>query len=153
MILREEKGFTYGAYSGFDGKKSYGTFWANAAVRSDATLESVQLFRDIMQGYGAGITQETVDFTKGSLLKANARRFETIDDKLGMLNTMTFYGLPADYIRQEEDYLRGLTVEQVKETVQKYIDPMKMNYVVVGDAATQLKGLEKIGFGEPVLVK
>ncbi|HWR75036.1 MAG TPA: pitrilysin family protein, partial [Bacteroidales bacterium] len=153
MVLREEKGFTYGAYSGFNGSKSYGTFYASAAVRSDATLESVQLFRDIMQGYGAGIMQETVDFTKGSLLKANARRFETIDDKLGMLNTMTFYGLPADYIRQEEDYLRSLTVEQIKETVQKYIDPMKMNYVVVGDAATQLNGLKKIGFGEPVLVK
>jgi zinc protease len=153
MVLREEKGFTYGAYSGFNGSKSYGTFYASSAVRSDATLESVQLFRDIMKDYGAGVTQETVDFTKGSLLKANARRFETIDDKLGMLNTMTFYGLPADYIRQEEDYLRGLTVEQVKETVQKYIDPMKMNYVVVGDAATQLKGLEKVGFGEPVLLK
>src|SRR5665647_562013 len=51
MVLREEKGFTYGAYSGFNGLKSYGTFNASAAVRSDATLESVQLFRDIMQGY------------------------------------------------------------------------------------------------------
>ena len=153
MTLREEKGFTYGAYSGFDGRKSYGTFWASAAVRSDATLESVELFRDIMKEYGASVTQEIVDFTKGSLLKANARRFETIDDKLGMLNTMTFYGLPVDYIRQEEDYLRGLTVEQVKETVQKYINPMKMNYVVVGDAATQLKGLTKIGFGDPILYK
>jgi zinc protease len=153
LVLREEKGFTYGAYSGFNGSKTYGTFYASAAVRSDATLESVELFRDIMKEYGAGVTQESVDFTKGSLLKANARRFETIDDKLGMLNTMTFYGLPVDYIRQEEDYLRGLTVEQVRETVQKYIDPMKMNYVVVGDAATQLNGLKKIGFGEPVLVK
>jgi zinc protease len=153
MVLREEKGFTYGAYSGFNGLKTYGTFNASAAVRSDATLESVQLFRDIMKEYGAGVTQETVDFTKGSLLKANARRFETIDDKLGILNTMTTYGLPVDYIRQEEDYLRGLTVEQVKETVQKYIDPMKMNYVVVGDAATQMKGLVKVGFGEPIAVK
>ena len=153
MVLREEKGFTYGAYSGFNGSKSYGTFNASAAVRSDATLESVELFRDIMKEYGAGVTQESVDFTKGSLLKANARRFETIDDKLGMLNTMTFYGLPVDYIRQEEDYLRGLTVEQVKETVQKYIDPMKMNYVVVGDAATQLNDLKKVGFGDPIVVK
>jgi zinc protease len=153
MVLREEKGFTYGAYSGFNGLKTYGTFYASAAVRSDATLESVELFRDIMKEYGAGVTQENVDFTKGSLLKANARRFETIDDKLGILTTMTTYGLPVDYIRQEEDYLRGLTVEQVKETVQKYIDPMKMNYVVVGDAATQLNGLKKIGFGEPILFK
>jgi zinc protease len=39
------------------------------------------------------------------------------------------------------------------ETVQKYIDPLKMNYVVVGDAATQLKGLKKVGFGDPIEVK
>jgi zinc protease len=37
--------------------------------------------------------------------------------------------------------------------VKKYIDPMKMYYIVVGDAATQLKPLEKAGLGKPVLVK
>jgi len=153
MVLREEKGFTYGAYSYFDGQKSYGTFNASAAVRSDATLESVQLFRDIMSEYRAGVPAEYVEFTKGSLLKMNALRFETIDAKLGMLNTMTFFGLPMDYVKQEENYLRGLTVEQVNETVQKYIDPMRMYYVVVGDAATQMKGLKEVGFGEPVLMK
>lgn len=153
MVLREEKGFTYGAYSGFNAMKNYGTFRAYASVRTDATLESVELFRDIMKEYRAGVPQEIVDFTKGSLLKANALRFETNEDKLSMISTMTTYGLPVDYVRQEEDYLRGLTKEQLDETVQKYIDPMKMNYVVVGDAATQIKGLKKVGFGEPVLVK
>jgi zinc protease len=72
---------------------------------------------------------------------------------LDMLNTATFYGLPLDYVKNEEDYLRDLTVDQFNETVQKYIDPMKMNYVVVGDAATQLKGLKNVGFGEPVPVR
>ncbi|HPE22688.1 MAG TPA: pitrilysin family protein [Bacteroidales bacterium] len=152
MVLREEKGFTYGAYSNFNGQKHYGTFRAYASVRSDATLESVELFRDIMAEYRKGVTQETVDFTRGSLLKANALRFETIDAKLGMLNTMTFYGLPEDYISQEEDYLRGLTIDQVNETLQKYIDPMKMHYVVTGDGETQMKGLKAVGFGEPVPV-
>jgi len=153
MILREEKGFTYGAYSDFNGLKNYGTFNAYASVRTDATLESVQLFKDIMLDYRAGVPEETVAFTKGSLLKMNALRFETIDDKLNMLSTATFYGLPLDYVRQEEDYLRGLTVEQMNETVQKYIDPMQMYYVVVGDAATQMKGLKKVGFGEPIELK
>jgi zinc protease len=153
MVLREEKGFTYGAYSYFEGLKSYGTFSASASVRSDATLESVQLFRSIMEEYRAGVPQEYVDFTKASLLKMNALRFETNQDKMNMLRTMTIYGLPEDYIRQEEDYLRGLTVEQVNEIVQKYIDPMKMYYVVVGDAATQMKGLKNVGFGDPVLLK
>jgi len=30
---------------------------------------------------------------------------------------------------------------------------MKMYYVVAGDAATQMKGLKELGFGDPVEVK
>lgn len=153
MVLREEKGFTYGAYSGFTGHDKYGTFTAYSAVRSDATFESVKLFKDIMLDYRKGVSQETVDFTKGSLLKANALRFETNEALLEMLRTMKLNGLPGDYIKQEEAYLRGLTVDEVNKTVQKYIDPMKMYYVVVGDAKTQFEALEKTGFGNPVLVK
>jgi len=153
MVLREEKGFTYGAYSGFSGHEKYGTFNAYSAVRSDATLESVRLFKDIMLDYRSGVKQETVDFTKGSLLKANALRFETNDALLDMLRTMKVYGLPEDYIKKEEEYLQGLTVEQVNETVQKYIDPMKMYYVVVGDAKTQMKDLENLGLGKPIPFK
>jgi zinc protease len=49
--------------------------------------------------------------------------------------------------------VKGLTVEKTLELANKYIDPSKMYYVVVGDAATQLKDLEKVGLGKPILVK
>ena len=41
---------------------------------------------------------------------------------------------------------------KVNETVNKYIDPMRMYWVVVGDAKTQFKQLEKLGLGKPVLL-
>ncbi|HPT12535.1 MAG TPA: pitrilysin family protein [Bacteroidales bacterium] len=153
MTLREEKGYTYGAYSSFYGMKDYGMFRASSSVRSDATLDAMKIFRDLMVDYRKGVSQADVDFTKASLLRANARRFETLWSLQDMLNTMTSYDLPSDYIKQEEEYLQGLTLEQVNETVQKYIDPMRMYYVVVGDAATQMKDLSKIGFGAPLLLK
>jgi zinc protease len=133
--------------------KNYGYFSTTAAVRSTATLESVEIFRDLMARYREGVSQEDVDFTKDALLKGNALRFETQRALLGVISTMSEYGLPDDYIAQEENYVRELTVEKVNEMVNKYIDPMKMYYVVAGDAATQLKDLKKLGFGEPVLVK
>jgi zinc protease len=153
LVLREEKGYTYGARTSFNGQKNSGTFVASSAVRSTATLESAEIFRDLMQNYRAGVSQSDIDFTKDALLKGNALRFETQRALLGMLNTMSAYGLPDDYIALEEDYVRNLTVDDVNAMVQKYIDPMKMYYVVAGDAATQLKELRKLGFGEPVLVK
>ena len=153
LVLREEKGYTYGARTNFIGQKNYGTFVASSAVRSTATLESSEIFRDLMKNYRAGVSQGDVDFTRDALLKGNALQFETHRALLGMLNTMSAYGLPDDYIAREEDYVRSLTVEGVNAMVQKYIDPLRMYYVVAGDAATQLKELKKLGFGEPVLVK
>jgi len=70
-----------------------------------------------------------------------------------MLYTMTSYGLPADYIQKEEAFVKGLTVDKQLAFVNKYIDPARMYYVVVGDAKTQLNDLEKVGLGKPILVK
>jgi zinc protease len=153
LILREEKGFTYGARSGFNGLKNSGTFIASSMVRTNSTLESVNIFKTEMEKYRRSIPQEYVDFTKSALLKSNARNFETLYSLLGMLNTMSAYNLPPDYIKQEEAYVKGLTIEKQLELANKYIDPSRMYYVVVGDAKTQLKDLEKVGLGKPVLVK
>jgi zinc protease len=152
LILREEKGFTYGARSNITGSKDYGIFSASSRVRTNSTLESVTIFKNEMEKYRENMPQEYVDFTKDALIKSNALRFETISSLLGMLSTMTSYNLPADYIKQEETYVQGLTPEKL-EIVKKYIDPSKMYYVVVGDAKTQLKELEKVGLGKPILVK
>ena len=153
LILREDKGFTYGARSNFNGARNWGSFIATSRVRTNSTLESVTIFKTEMEKYRKTILQEYIDFTKSSLLKNNALRFETLGNLLSMLNTMTSYNLPTDYIKQEEKFIMGLTVEKQLELVNKYIDPAKMYYVVVGDAKTQLDDLEKVGLGKPTLVK
>jgi len=122
-------------------------------VRTNSTLESLNIFKTEMEKYRENMPQEFIDFTKDALVKGNALRFETLGSLLGMLNTMTEYNLPADYIKTEEAYVKGLTPEKQLEIVKKYIDPSKMYYVVAGDAKTQLKELEKVGFGKPILYK
>jgi zinc protease len=153
LILREEKGFTYGARSGFTGAKNYGYFSASSRVRTNSTLESVTIFKTEMEKYRENIPQEYVDFTKSALMKGNALRFETLGSLLGMLNIMTAYNLPEDYIKQEEAFVKDLTPEKVLEYAKKYIDPSRMYYVVVGDGKTQFNQLEKAGLGKPILVK
>ena len=151
LILREEKGFTYGARSYFSSGKNYGAFIAMAPVRTNSTLESVTIFKTEMEKYRQSIPQEYIDFTKSALLKGNALNFETLYNLLDMLNTMALYGLPADYIKQEEAFIKNLTVEKQLELANKYIDPARMYYVVVGDAKTQLNELVKVGLGKPIL--
>jgi zinc protease len=66
---------------------------------------------------------------------------------------MTSFNLQDDFIKQEEKFIQGITVEKLLDLANKYIDPSKMYYVVVGDAKTQLNDLEKVGLGKPILVK
>ena len=54
-----------------------------------------------------------------------------------MLQEMSTYNLPADYIAEEEAIISAMTLEQHKHLANKYLDESKMAYVVIGDAATQ----------------
>jgi zinc protease len=153
MVLREEKGFTYGARSGFSGNFAAGTFSASAPVRSSATLESVQIFKDLMTKYREGISQEDLDFTRNSLLKSYARKYETLGALAGMLSEISTYNLPKDYPAKEQEIIRSMTLDQHKALAQKFIDPNRMYYVIAGDAATQAAPLKAVGFGEPVIIK
>jgi zinc protease len=153
QILREQKGYTYGASSYFQQMKIPAPFVASSSVRSDATFESVRIFKDEMEKYRNGISEADLQFIKNCMLRSDALNYETNNDLIGMLSTMTKYGFPDDYIKKEEEVIKNMTVEEHKLITDKYIVPDKMYYVVVGDAATQLKPLEKIGFGNPVLIK
>jgi zinc protease len=153
MILREEKGYTYGARSGFSGAHVPGTFAASSSVESRATLESVQIFKDSMTKYREGILPEDLEFTKSALVKAYARQFETLGSLVGMLDNIANYGLPFDYVKQQENIVRSMTLDQHQNLAQKYLKPGSMIYLVVGDAATQMKPLEQLGLGKSVLIE
>ena len=152
LILREEKGYTYGARTSFSGSKIPGTFTASSSVRTNTTGESVTIFKDEIMKYKEGISQEDLDFTKNALIKSNARRFETQGSLLGMLQEMSMYNLPADYISNEEKVIRDMTLEQHKMLANKYLDESKMAYLVVGDAATQYVQFKDMDFDEVMLM-
>jgi zinc protease len=153
QILREQKGFTYGASSSFQEMKTVAPFVASTSVRSDATLETLEIFKNEMEKYRQGISAEDLQFIKNSMIRSNALRFETNGSLVGMLATMAKYNLPENYIKNEEEMMQKMTIEDHKVITGKYIDPEKMYYVIVGDAATQLKQVEKAGLGKAILVK
>ncbi len=152
LVLREEKGYTYGARSGFSGTKIPGTFTASSSVRTNTTGESVEIFRDEIAKYKEGISPEDLEFTKNALIKSNARRFETQGSLLGMLQERSAYDLDPNYIAKEEATINNMTLEQHKELANKYLDESKMAYLVVGDAATQYQQFKNMGFDEVKLL-
>jgi zinc protease len=152
QVLRQEKGFTYGIRSGFSGTDIVGPFRLSTSVKTSNTLEALQLIIGIMEEYSTTFSEEDLDVTKGFLIKKNARAFETSGAKLGMLSSISKYGWDYDYVRQQEEIVRNMTVDEIRALAKKYVDPSKMIYLIVGDAETQMDGLEELGFGEAVLL-
>lgn len=153
QVLREQKGFTYGASTSFNGSYIPGPFNASSMVRSSATLESVQIFKNLMENYRNGISESDLAMTRNYLIKSYALSFETLNALTGMLGEITMYNLPKDYVRTEQETIRNMTADRHKALAQKYINPDKMYYVISGDAATQAEQLTALGFGKPTVIK
>ena len=150
--LREGKGYTYGIRSGFSGTKAKGTFTISSGVRSNVTLESAQAVQKILAEYPTTFSDKDLETTKGFLIKSNARAFETAGAKLSMLSNISNYGLKADYVKDRENTVNNMTKERIKELANKYVNPNKMIWLVVGDAETQLERMKELGYGEPILL-
>lgn len=150
--LREGKGYTYGVRSSFDGLGTGGRFTVASPVRANVTLEAATLMRDIVRDYGRTFSDADLALTRGSLEKARARQFETLEAKLGLLGAIGDYGLPADIVARENAVLAVLDAAAVKRIAADYLNTDRMIVVVVGDAATQAGRLAALGYGEPVRV-
>lgn len=150
--LREGKGYTYGIGSDFIGSKSAGPFAIYSGVRSNVTLESTQLIKQILQDYAVTFSDADLETTKNFLIKKNARAFETSSAKLAMLDNISKYGWHANYVKDRERIVKAMTVPQIQALSKQYLDPSKMVWLVVGDAKTQLPRMKELGYGEPVVI-
>jgi zinc protease len=150
--LREGKGYTYGIGSGFSGTKSPGPFAISSGVRANVTLESAQLVKSIVQDYGKNFSDADLATTKSFLIKSNARAFETAGAKLNMLENISKYSWKHDYVKEREKIVNAMTVKQIRQLSQKYLNADRMIWLIVGDAKTQLPRLKELGFGDPILI-
>ncbi len=150
--LRESKGYTYGIRSNFSGSRRVGEFRISSGVRSNVTFEAAELVKTMLEDYADTFTEDDLGVTKSFLIKSQARAFESLAAKLGVLEEISDYGRPADYVVRRGAVVEAMTVDDVRVLARNLIRPDAMSYVIVGDAATQLDRLEGLGFGAPVLV-
>lgn len=150
--LREEKGYTYGAGSNFVRRINNGFFIATSSVRTNVTKESIELFKEIIDGYGKDYSQEDLDKTKSSLIRSSARAYETLGDKMGILMNISTYSLPLDYLKKQEKVVTDMTLPQAKQLITKFVDGGKLVYMITGDAQTQVERLKDVGLGKVIML-
>lgn len=152
QTLRIEKGYTYGAYSYIQPSNYESPFVAASQVRTNVTLESLQIFKDLISNYQSTYLEKDLAVSKNMTVKGNSRRFETLDKLLGMLQTMSLYQLADNYIEDQQDYVNNVTLKQVHNVINQHMNEQSMIYLVVGDAKTQLSRMKDLGYGDPIVL-
>jgi zinc protease len=147
LNLREDKGWTYGARSGFSGDEYSGTFEFSSGIRADATDSAlVEVMKDVKNYFESGPTNEELAFMKSAIGQSDALRYETGPQKAQFIRRILDYNLPANYTEVQQKMLKGMTKEQMQAMAKKYLDPNKMNILLVGDKAKILDGVKKLGY-------
>lgn len=149
-VLRLQRGYTYGASSTFASSLETGYFRAASSVQGSSTKESVVLFKEIINDFGDDYTQEKLDGVKDAMLRSNASAFETTASLVSLLSRIRNYKLPDDFVAREEAVVNAMTLEDIKEKADEYLNVDNMIIVVVGDAATQLKNVPDAKLIQPI---
>ena len=147
LNLREDKGYTYGARSSFNGSKYKGPFTISAGVRASATDSSiVEIMKEIKNYKKSGITDEELAYTKNSIGLSEALKYETNGQKAGFLKRIVEYNLDKDYLEKQKNILKSSSKSTINATANKYLMDDKMAIVVVGNRETVLEPLKKLGY-------
>jgi predicted Zn-dependent peptidase len=149
--LREEHGYTYGARSQFDMRRSPGPFTASAGVQTDKTAESLTEFFNELEAIGTPIGVDELAKAKNYLALGFPGDFETLDDLAARLEELVIYGLPADYYADYMAKIGAVTAAEARRAAAAHIVPDKLAVVVVGDRRQIEAGIRALNLG-PVRV-
>ncbi|MGA0555587.1 M16 family metallopeptidase [Larkinella sp. VNQ87] len=147
MNLREDKGWTYGARSGFGSTKTPGPFTAQAGVKATATDSSVVEFMKEITNYAkTGITEDELKFLKSSVGQRDALRYETSFQKALFLNQIAEYNLPGNFVEQQSQILQKMTKKEIDAIAKKRLPVNNLIITVVGNKAAIQPGLQRLGY-------
>jgi zinc protease len=146
MNLREDKGYTYGAGSGFAFRRGAGPFSANAQVQTAVTKESIQEFLKELNGIRGGIpiTDKELETSKQSLIRGYPQGFETNGQIANQLSNLVVFGLPDTYFNDYIRHVNAVTMADVNRVANKYLTPDRMAILVVGDRGVIAPKLQEI---------
>tara|TARA_B100000989_G_scaffold299056_1_gene292630 strand:+ start:11647 stop:14532 length:2886 start_codon:yes stop_codon:yes gene_type:complete len=147
LNLREDKGWTYGARSGFSGNDRGSQFTASAGIKASATDSAVVEFIKEIKGFQEdGITKDELNFMRNSIGQRDARRYETPFQKAGFLGNIIRYDLDGSYVEKQAEIIQNITREEINALAKKYLNTENTYILVVGDGATNRDRLKALGY-------
>lgn len=135
MNLREEKGYTYGAYSRIYAKRLGGSFEATSEVRTSVTGDSLkEFFYELNRIRDEKVSEVELKDAQNYLTGVFPIRAETQSGLTGLIVSQFLYDLPEDYLETYRENINAVTLEDVERVAKTYVLPEKLAMVIVGDA-------------------
>ena len=161
LNLREEKGYTYGVYSGLTAMKYPGPWLASGDFRTDVTDGAVtELLKEVDRIRDEEVPAAELEEAKGAIVARFALSLEQPDQLLSYALIRQTYNLPADYWDTYPANVMDVSAGEVQRVARKYLDPKALQIVAVGEAGKIKSVLEKYGTvevydteGQPVAAK
>lgn len=136
MNLREEKGYTYGAYSSLDARRTAGTFRASAEVRTPVTGDSLkEFFYELNRIRSEPVSEKEIRDAKAYLTGVFPLRLETQEGLIDQLVQIKMFDLPDNYLEIYRNKIQEVTIEDIQEVAKKHVRPDEAAIVIVGDGS------------------
>jgi predicted Zn-dependent peptidase len=150
LKLREEKGFTYGAHTGFDWRRGLGPFSLEASVHTASTAEAVaDSLREFDDIRGARPpTSDEMELAKASLTRGYPRGFETAEQVARSVASHALHGLSDTYFEEFVPKIEAVASDDVVRAAVRYIDPSRLTTLIVGDYEAIGDSLDRLALGE-----
>lgn len=154
LKLREEKGYTYGARTGFDWRRGVSPFSLDASVDTKATADAIA---DSLAELSAirddkPATEEEMFLAKATLTRGYPRNFETVQQVARSVAQLVLYELPDTYFQDFVPGVNAVTAGDVTEAARQFLDPSRMSTLIVGDHQAIGESLGKLNLGDPLVL-
>jgi zinc protease len=151
--LREELGYTYGARSGFDVRRSAGIFTAAAAVQTAVTAPAIRELVGLLE------TTRTEPFEEADIVEARdyqigifPLRFESTGGIAGAIEPIAIYGLAEDFWQTYRDHLEAVGATEAHAAAAELIRPDELLILAVGDAKVIRGDIDALGIAQVEVV-
>ncbi len=136
--VREKRGLTYGIYSGFSPMQARGPFSISLQTRAELSEGTLKLVQDILRDYlKTGPTQQELDAAKRELAGSFPLSTASNSSIVGQLGAIGFYNLPLSFLEDFMQQSQDLTIEQVRDALNRHLDADKLVIVTAGPTVAQ----------------
>lgn len=148
MNLREDKGYTYGAYSSLQLLRGAGTFAVVTGVETTATSAAVaEILKEIAAIREADVSADELEDAKHKYTLSLPGYFQTVQTIAAMVANIYAHDLPLDYYQQVPEKIAAVNVADIRRVAQEHLQPQTLSVVVVGDKSKVVEGLKNLERG------